>query len=516
MNRIGVARYVFADMLNMAPGPVLAIAPLGLAAAITRLVSAGLLVQFIASYAGDRSAPQLDVFGFGLGIDAEPSRAWLWAMIIGTSAATAALLGYLTSLAQLRLGRRYSLRAATLTLENMVDQPYKGSTEFDPSFFVFGASGLLGMITPALTALTFGVTMFVMRPGLSLVVTLMAILFLGPVMIAATRRIVEATLRRHSTRNVMRANADPALSLLAAGPLYDPSLRRSAVAGYVNEDRFIERFESIYLIRVNQQWARMMSGLLRAATAVALVVGLTIVEQPNSIDTGSLILYIVVAQFATAAIGQIGVELATFSRYLHAYEEYIEFVSSPGERAERIDPEHVGEVWLVRDKQPPTASQLEQWLEDIGLDPRTRATLTLDPENFPVETVDSMLFGGRVPSGTVCRRSNEFTEAVVDRRLRASERAQLVTDLNPEDPLLGVISLCPAALVDDSMVVVHALRTFCRLDGQQQKCALSKIDQHHVILVGHGRDYVEDLADWVLDGGEMSLRSGSDDIEDDE
>ncbi len=516
MNRIGVARYVFSDMFHMAPGPVLAIAPLGLAATLTRLISAGLLVQFVASYAGDRSGPRLDVFGFDLGIDVDPSRAWIWVFIIGASAATSALLGYLTALAQLRLGRRYSLHVASRTLENMVDHPYKGSADFDPSFFVFGASGLLGMITPALTALTFGATMFVMRPGLSLVITLIAILFLGPVMIATTRRIVDATLRRHSTRNVMRSHADPALSLLAAGPLYESSLRRIAIAEYVREDSFIERFESIYLIRANQQRARMMSGLLKAVTAVALVVGLTIVEQPNSIDTGSLILYIVVAQFATAAIGQIGVELATFSRYLHAYEEYIEFVSSEGKREERTDPDFVGEVWLVRDKEPPAASQLERWLEDIGLDPSTRATLTLDPENFPAETVDSMLFGGRIPSGKVCRRSNEFTDAVADRSLRASERAQLVTDIDPEDPLLGIISLGPAALADDPMVVVHALRTFCRLDGEQQKFALSKIDHHHVVLVGHGRDYVEGLADWVVDGGDISLQPGSEDYEDDQ
>ena len=516
MNRIGVARYVFADMFHMAPVPVLAIAPLGLASAVSRLISAGLLVQFIASYAGDRSLPRLDVLWFDLGIDLESSGAWIWVFIIGTTAAAAALLGYVTALAQLRIGRRYSLYAASRTLENMVDHPYKGSAEFDPSFFVFGASGLLGMITPALTALTFGAVMYVMNPGLSLVVTAIALVFLGPVMIAATGRLVEATLRRHSTRNVMRAHADPALSLLAAGPLYAPSLRRTAVAEYVREDSFIERFESIYLIRVNQQRARMMSGLLKAVTAVALVIGLTIVEQPNSVDTGSLIMYIVVAQFATAAIGQIGVELATFSRYLHAYQQYIEFVSSDGRRAERTVPDHVGEVWLVRDKEPPTAAQLESWLEDIGLDPSTRATLTVDPENFPAETVDSMLFGGRVPSAKVCRRSNEFTDAVADRSLRSSERSQLVTDIDPEDPILGVISLCPAAVVDDSMVVVHALRTFCRLEAEHQKFALSKIDHHHVILVGHGRDYVEGFADWVLDGGELSLQPGLEALEDDQ
>ena len=91
-----------------------------------------------------------------------------------------------------------------------------------------------------------------------------------------------------------------------------------------------------------------------------------------------------------------------------------------------------------------------------------------------------------------------------------------MTDIDPEDPILGIISLGPAAVVDDSMVVVHALRTFCRLDGEQQEFALSKIDHHHVILVGHGRDYVEGLADWVLEGGEISLQPGSEDFEDDQ
>lgn len=515
MNRVGVARYVLYDLFQMAPGPVLSIAPLGLASAFTRLVSAGLLVQFIASYTGDRDAPRLDVLWFDLGIEADSSRAWYWVFIIGTSAATAALLGYLTALAQLRLGRRYSLHVANRTLNHLVDHPYKASADFDPSFFVFGASGLLGIIAPALTALTFGVTMFVMRPGLSLVVTAIALVFLGPVMIAATRRIVDATHRRHSTRNVMRAHADPALSLLAAGPLYERSMRRAAVSGYVREASFVERFESLYLIRINQQRARMMSGLLRAVTAVALVVGLTIVEQPNSIETGSLILYIVVAQFATAAIGQIGVELATFSRYLYAYERYIEFVSPRGNRPQRVDPAHAGEVWLVRDKEPPNAAQLESWLDAIGLNPSTRATLTLDPENFPEQTVASMLVGGWSLSSKLYSRSSEFANGIAGRQLSARYRAHFVTDLDPNDPVLGAISLSPAAMIDDPMVVVHRLRTFCRLDIEQQKIALENLDHHHVILVGHGRDYVEGLVDQVLGGTDIERLSGLSELEDD-
>jgi hypothetical protein len=519
MRRLRVARFVLAEVFRLAPGPTLLVAPLGLAAAAAKLLTAGLLVQFITSYAAGGNGPTIDIARFDLGIRVSPGRAWFWVAVIAVSAAASVAAGTATNIIELRLGRRYATHAARRLLGLLLETPYRGTIDFDPSIFVFSTPALLGMLAPALQLLAFAAVMFALRPALTVVILGAAVIFLGPVMLVTGRRVIDASRRRRSSRNLLKESRNPMLALFGAGDLYLPDLRRRQLDRFVVDAAFTERFQSVYRVRAMQAYARLSSGLFAAGTAVILAVGLTVAEQPDSIEVGSLVLYVIVAQFAAAAIGQIGTGLATFDRHLDEHRSYLELVTGDG--GEALDePRHAGEVWLVRDAGPPTPSGLARWLDRVGVGGSTRAVLVLDPVHFPPEPLASLMTGGRT-SGDVdadadlTSRCRALIAELTGRSVGVAELDRPADTIDRTDPLATVVGLGPAVLHEHPLVVVVPVRMIGQLGRREQRLALAHLRHHHVVLVGNGRDHLTDTVDLVVAG---VGRDGSDldEPEDDE
>ncbi|NNE73612.1 MAG: ABC transporter ATP-binding protein [Acidimicrobiales bacterium] len=520
MKRLSIALFILRDMFRMSRLAVLAIGPFGLLADIARLLGAGLLLQFIGGYARSADGPRLDVLGIDLGIGASASRAWMWVGVIALTAAVATALEYATVYAQLHIGRQFADHASDQALVALRDHPQRPSQSNDPSGFIRGSGAMLGSIAPAIRMLVFGTLMFFMRPGLSLVMLVVGIIFLGPLTIALGDRVRRATLRKQKTKR--RGGNSSNVAVLSSGPLYGKSIRMQAYNKSRTDLATKQRYEAIFQVRANQELARAAAAAFTGVGAIILAVGLTIGETPGASEVGSLLAYAIVAQFAFRSVAQIGVNAVLFNRYLHTYESYVEMRrANQVHRLQRpkvaVRPELPGQVWMVQQRHTPDAWILRDWVEAIGLDPETATAVALAPEDLPDRPVYELMLGGHAATAEDLDRCLDFVNDAVGHQLTDDELDGSLRQLDDDDALLSAIALCPVVLQSKPLLVVLPAKLLARFGRRRREDVLRHLKIHHVVVVGRGRKNMLDLADKVIDGDSLDLpgQVDEDDEEDD-
>ena len=489
MSRWRVARRVLAEMFRIAPGAVAMLVPLGVLAAVARMLAAGVLLQFVTAFVRATSGPRLDVLGFDVGVDVDATNTWFWVAVIAATSVSAALSGYVLAIAELRLGRRYAEHAARRTLDLVVDDSGRGPIDFDPSSFVFGAAGLIGMLVPAVQAIVFGTVMLMMRPGTSLLLFAVAVVFLGPITVVTGNRVRDAAARRRSSTNPFRRAGAGRLGVVASPGLYDTEIRRSELDRYAGEDTYQDRFDSVFGIRSGQHLARLGGGLFTAAAAVVLAIALGLSEDPSSIGVTELALYVVIAQFAASAISRLGVGVASFSRHERKLEAYLAY-SADGGDATASAPRHAGEVWAVLDGGLPDRLAPGRWLSAIGVDPSTPSAVLIEPDDLPDVPVAHLASGGRVERSEYAVACAAVAE-LVGRPLTEAELEATGAEIDDEE-LRAALTFGPALARRSPMVVIVPVRSLRRLRRRAQPLALDLMGHHHVVLAGRPRDHLLD------------------------
>ncbi|MGI9602656.1 MAG: hypothetical protein ACR2QE_12275 [Acidimicrobiales bacterium] len=505
MNRIQVALFILRDMYRMDRFRVLAIGPLGLVAETSRMLGAGLLLQFIGGYASGEGGPQLDVFGIDLGFDADASRAWLWLGLIALTAALASGLDYAYIFAQLRIGRRFAYQAAEYALTALRDQPHSPRRATDTGGFVRGSGSILGSISPTIQALVFWTLMFWMRPGLSVVMAIVGLVFLGPLTIALGNRVLGATRRKQATSKHTPQGAD--VAMLSSGPLYADSLRNDAYERSMADGDTIESYEAVFSVRANQMLARAAGAAFLGIGAVVLAVGLTIAEEPGVSDVGALLAYAIVAQFGFRAVATIGLNAVQFNRFFPTYESYVEMrTGNEADAAPPINPVHTGEIWVVTQRRTPEPWVLPDWLEAIGVDPTTRTGIALGADDLPNSRVRELLGGGFVDDETR-QTCEDFMTTALGRPLRERELEGRVDDLSGGGgtPVAKRSAIALSAIVThtDPLLVICPAKLLTNLKRGRQRDVLDALGRHHVVIVGRARTELLEMADRIIDGDDI-------------
>jgi len=518
VKRLSIALFILRDMYRMDRKRVLAIGPLGLLAESSRMLGAGILLQFIGGYANGENGPALDVFGIDLGFEADATKAWLWLGLLAITAALASGLDYAYIFAQLRLGRRFAYHAAEEALHALLDQPHKAKRATDPGGFVRGSGSILGTIAPAIQALVFGALMFAMRPGLSVVMTIIGLLFLGPLTIALGNRVLGATRRKQATSRHQRANAD--VALLSSGPLYADDIRQDAYDRSVADSDSTAIYEAVFAVRANQMLARAAGTAFLGVGALVLAIGLTIVEQPGASEVGELLAYAIVAQFAFRAVAQIGLNAVQFNRFFPTYESYVEMRKTNDEEGDApTAPVHTGAVWLVTQKRMPTPWILPDWLEAIDIAPSTRTAVALGPDDLPNGRVRDMIGGGQAMDDHKRVSCEEFVTTALGRPLRDDDLDSRVHELSDRgstpEAKRAAIALSAVVPQREPLLLVCPAKLITNLRRNRQQDVLDELRRHHLVLVGRARTSLVDLVDKVIDGEQLPSFDDREQEEDD-
>lgn len=494
---------VFLDVVRMAPVLSALLVPAGVLAAVARLLTSGLVAQFVSGYVAGGDPVGLDVLGFEVGADLSTDQAWAWIGVIAITGLAAAGLSYGEMMLQLRLGRRYAVRATEASLRALMTDRGRIRIRFDPMNFIRAIPALLSMVSPALQVLVFGTAMALLRPGLTGVLLGVGLLLGIPLSLAINRSVIRATEVRRSTSNALKGSSAPITNLLAARDLYDEQLLERAVVGFLDDEDVIRRYDANYAIRAGQERARLVSGVLWSVSAVGLAIGLTVAEDPGAVELADLLTFIIVAQFTFTAFGTLISYTARLAFFTVDFASYLALRRSSTRPAEPLRaPQHVGEVWLVRDKVPPAPAQLGVWLEAVGLGAATPVALAMEPDRLPDLRFEEVLTGVRAPELHLLLDARRFVEqlsgsAVQDRWL---ERPFGRLPEPVQDALRVPVALAPAALRDVPIVLVCSLKAFSSLDPAARRTALARLARHHVVFVGLGRDSVLPRVDRELDG----------------
>jgi hypothetical protein len=484
--------------------------PLGLASAVLRLMSAGLLLRFLVSRSDGSVQSPISILGRDFGGRLGPDRLWVWVVLIGGVGVAAAVIANAEVTTQLTLSRRYSILAAERAIGRAARMPSRGHGPFDSSALLWGVPALLSVPSPLVQLAAYLTALFVMNWKLALVLLVLSTLFLGPVTMITSSRIDRSERdRREATGGRKTPEMRIVAGVLAAQEVYDESARLRLLATVLDRSPIVRRIDATYRLRAAQQRVRLFTGVVIAAATVVIALGLGLTamdNRNNSVDR--LLLFAVIAQLAFASISQVAASMAELSKHIVNFEAYQALTGDVLRETRTTDVNtHRGQVWLVEDAGPPRADELSRWLDALGLKPDSAAAV-----------IDEQLADSRVPArllatGTahpVSRQlstAKEFIAAVGGRS--ASKAFEDDSDeLHREVPSTRTALVLAAAAVQQTPLVLilpWTLLTHLTPDGRRAACDF--LSHHHVVIVGKRAPAAKALADLVKPGLLQAIRS---------
>lgn len=494
------------------------VAPLGLLAAATRLVTFGLLIEYLGSFSSEDGAAAFDIQFSPIELEATDTIAWT--VLVLAVALLAALLAYAQARVQLEVGRRLAVRVRRQHLMAVGESEKARQLRIDIPTFIRSAPSVLSMLSPAVQVIAFGAVMVSMRPPLTALLFIVAALFVAPLGLLGVRIVANAEEREGAGERVRRAQ-EPLMNLLLSGS-FPREITLPAIDDHLADAAVRSQLGSTVMIRANQEQAKALSGVVWAAVLAAIVIVAGVTEVPGDVSLGPLIAYAVVARFFFAAVAGLISNISQFNRFLPNFRRYAELHELLDELEWTASPpptiDHAGEVWLVDHRKAVPVALMSSWIRTIDLVAPDSPIVAVRPlDDLPEISAEQLCRNAAtVTSGPLremfdsLRIRNELESGVAEGNLR-NELSQSVRTL---------IAFSPVVLRETGAIVVCAHEMVAGLTNRQRHALIDRLAQHVLVLVGSAPNRKVPYIDRILDAPEVPTRAtgfldATDDMEED-